>query len=81
MQKVIVNKLRAYSFGSSESSEFQERQTLESSTTSNQKNENSENRKAGNEGSFHCLKTGDDDIFGVRYSDYSRPTGSLFKKC
>ena len=81
MQKVIVNKLRAYSFGSSESSEFQKRQTLESSTTSNQKNENSENRTARNEGSFHWLKTSDDDIFAVRYSNYSRSTGSLFTKC
>ena len=27
---------------------------------------------------FHWLKTGDDDIFVVRYSNYSRPTVSLF---
>ena len=55
--------LRAYSFGISESSEFWERQTSESSTYRNQKNMNSENSKAGNEGYFHWLKTGGDDIF------------------
>ena len=40
----------------------------------NQKNENSENSKAGNEGYFHWLKTGGDDIL----SNFSKPTGSLF---
>ena len=80
MQKVIVNKLRAYSLGVQNLLNSKKRQTLESSTTSNQKNENSVNRIARNEGSFHWLKTGDDDIFAVRYSNYSRPTGSLFTK-
>ena len=69
-----------YSFGISESSEFCKKQTLEPSTTRNQKNENSENSRARNEGYFHWLKAGDDDIFVVRYSNYSRPTGSLFTK-
>ena len=41
---------------------------------------NSENSRARNEGYFHWLKTGEDDIFVVRYSNYSRPTGSLFTK-
>ena len=63
----------AYSFGISESSS-------ESSTTRNQKNENSENRRTRNQDYFHWLKTGDDGIFVVRYSNYSRPTGSLLTK-
>ena len=41
---------------------------------------NSENSRARNEGYFHWLKAIDDDIFVVRYSNYSRPTGSLFTK-
>ena len=45
-----------------------------------QKNENSENSRARNEGYFHLLKTGDNDIFVVRYSNYSRPTGNLYTK-
>ena len=46
----------------------------------NQKNKNSENSRARNEGYFDWMKTGDDDNFIVRYSDYTRPTGSLFTK-
>ena len=42
--------------------------------------ENSENSRARNEGYFHGLRTGDNDIFVVRYSNYSRPTGILFAK-
>ena len=53
---------------------------MESSTIRNQKNENSENSRARNEGYFQWLNTGDDDIFVVRYSNYSRPTGSLLTK-
>ena len=55
-------------------------QTSESSTTRNQKNENSENSRARNESYFHWLKTGDDNIFVVRFLNYSRPTGSVFTK-
>ena len=69
-----------YSFGISESSEFRKGQTSEFSITRNQKNENSENNRARNEGYFHWLKTNDDDIFVVRYSNYRRSTGSLFTK-
>ena len=43
-------------------------------------NENSENSRARNEGYFHWLKTGDDNIFVVRYSKNGRPIGSLFTK-
>ena len=69
------------SFGDLESSEFRKRQTSESLTiTRNQKNEDSENSRARNEGYFHWLKTGDDDIFVVRYSNCSLKTGSLFTK-
>ena len=71
--------LVVYSFGISESSVFWKRQTLESSTNRNQNNENSENIRARNEGYFHWLKTGDNEFFVVRYSNYSRPTESLFR--
>ena len=80
LRNVFSLKLRAYSFGISESSKFWKRQTLKSSTTRSQKNEHSENRKTRNEDYFHSLKTGDDGIFGVRYSNYSWPTGSLLAK-
>ena len=53
---------------------------MESSITRNQKNENSENSRARNEAYFHCLKTGDDDIFVVQYSICSRPIGTLCTK-
>ena len=33
-----------------------------------------------NEDYFHWLKTGNDDIFVFWYSNYSRPTGSLFTR-
>ena len=76
----FIETIRVYSFGISESSEFWKRQTLEPSTTRNHKNENSENSRARNESYFHWLKTGDDEIFVVRYSNHIRPTGSLFTK-
>ena len=57
----------------SESSEFCEKQASESSTTRNQKNKNTENNRARNKGYFHWMKTRDDDIFVVRYSNHSRP--------
>ena len=53
---------------------------MESSITRNQENENSENSRAKNEAYFHCLKTGDDDIFVVKYSICSRPIGTLCTK-
>ena len=56
------------------------RTTSESSITRNQKNENSENSRARNKGYFHWLKTADDDIFVIRYSNYSKPTGNLLTK-
>ena len=43
-------------------------------------NENSKNSRARNESYFHWLKTGNKDIFVVRYSNYSGLTGSLFTK-
>ena len=77
---VLTILLRAYSFGISESFEFLKRQTLESLENRNQKNESAENSRARNEGYFHWLKAGDNDIFVIRYSNHRGLTGSLFTK-